>query len=1093
MKLVSLRIKNLNSLYGEWSIDFSAEEFRFNSIFAIVGPTGSGKTSILDGICLALFGRTPRLKSISKNNNDIMSKNSKECFAELAFSNNTNAYSVHWSQRRSQRSKNSHLLESKHELVNLQTGSVIATKKRQVQAMIQELIGLDYDRFARSVMLSQGEFAAFLQAQADERAPILEQITGTEIYSEISKKVYDRYKIEGIKFHEIEDSLHLLEPIKLEQERGMLENMEASKEKEASLRKESLLLEKQLAYYDTYSLLKKDYSSIVEEREDFLPAWHAAKSRSGALKRSIEAKKLQPFYNDILKIRSEVSSSLDELQSQEKKIESVEEDLLVSQTKLETSEEDLKEFLELKASEEEKILAARRLDLLIGSRKEQLEKIAAEKIRINNEIGRCAKLQEGIFREKNTLERRLEELDSVVQDLCQTQDLDAIIGWIEIQKNNFFHIHEKTKLREKTSIDLEAKIAKLLLQEEESGMEASELSQKLLVISSTIKSKKEKLTALLLDRSINECKEDLEDRYKTLNYLGKIVSLEKERKHLQKGENCPLCGSLEHPFNTHADSDVYRKDKEQLEEKIAFLSQIIAKSETLQKEIDKLNLDTINLEFRKSESAKRIDLVNIEILEIRKDIYKIKKEVKNFKSQIDSIGNDIKRKIFWYFEKDEKESLVEFNIDQVLLGLKKLRKRRELLTKDKNEILEKIERLSQEVNNLDGKKTILAAALVANEAEQIKGEHGFEEMQSDRLRIFACNDPEERKKEIERDFVYKISEVKRYKEIDKNLKRQKKELFSSLADQKNKHRILLADQEKLEMTFSKKLQEKNFADEIKYKEAYLDQDELDIQMQEYESIQLNYARIEAKYKNSMERLRQIESNIDLDMNCDEISEKKQSVLKNLDIERENIGILKQKLGENNLKKESYQQHKNKLAMQKKVLRKWSILSDLIGSLDGKKYRNFAQGLTFEVLLKSANAQLAKMNDRYLLIRDPAKVLEMNVVDKFQAGEMRTTKNLSGGEGFIISLALALGLANMAKGRSQLDCLFLDEGFGTLDDTSLELTLSTLGQLQQHGTLIGVISHVPALKERINNQIQIIPSIGGNSTISGPGCKQLSRS
>jgi exonuclease SbcC len=138
----------------------------------------------------------------------------------------------------------------------------------------------------------------------------------------------------------------------------------------------------------------------------------------------------------------------------------------------------------------------------------------------------------------------------------------------------------------------------------------------------------------------------------------------------------------------------------------------------------------------------------------------------------------------------------------------------------------------------------------------------------------------------------------------------------------------------------------------------------------------------------------------------------------------------------------------------------------------------------------ANRQLEKMTDRYLLVRDDEQPLDLNVVDNYQAGEIRSTKNLSGGESFIVSLSLALGLSKMASRKVRVDSLFLDEGFGSLDEDALESALETLAGLRQDGKLIGIISHVPALKERISTQISVQPVSGGKSTISGPGCARV---
>ena len=165
------------------------------------------------------------------------------------------------------------------------------------------------------------------------------------------------------------------------------------------------------------------------------------------------------------------------------------------------------------------------------------------------------------------------------------------------------------------------------------------------------------------------------------------------------------------------------------------------------------------------------------------------------------------------------------------------------------------------------------------------------------------------------------------------------------------------------------------------------------------------------------------------------------------------------------------------------------MHDLIGSADGKKYRNFAQGLTFASVIAHANRQLARMNDRYLLTHDPARPLELDIIDNYQGGETRTTKNLSGGETFLVSLALALGLSHMAGENIRIDTLFLDEGFGTLDEETLESALDTLSALRADGKHIGVISHIAALTERIPTQIRITPEQGGRSRIDGPGCRR----
>lgn len=199
-----------------------------------------------------------------------------------------------------------------------------------------------------------------------------------------------------------------------------------------------------------------------------------------------------------------------------------------------------------------------------------------------------------------------------------------------------------------------------------------------------------------------------------------------------------------------------------------------------------------------------------------------------------------------------------------------------------------------------------------------------------------------------------------------------------------------------------------------------------------------------------------------------------------------IGTFKSRIEQNRQAAELHRNKLGELEKQQIECNRWNLLHDLIGSADGKKFRNFAQGLTFELMVSHANQQLSKMSDRYLLVRDKRQPLDLNVIDNYQAGEERPVKNLSGGESFIVSLSLALGLSRMASKTIRVDSLFLDEGFGTLDEDALETALEALAELKQDGKLIGVISHVGALKERIGTQINVETTSGGRSRLAGTG-------
>ncbi len=171
-----------------------------------------------------------------------------------------------------------------------------------------------------------------------------------------------------------------------------------------------------------------------------------------------------------------------------------------------------------------------------------------------------------------------------------------------------------------------------------------------------------------------------------------------------------------------------------------------------------------------------------------------------------------------------------------------------------------------------------------------------------------------------------------------------------------------------------------------------------------------------------------------------------------------------------------------LEKQKKEYRRWAKLNDIIGMADGKKFRIFAQALTLEKLIFLANQHLRQLNGRYVIEKLKGDDLSLEIVDTYQANHRRSMHTLSGGERFLVSLALALGLSDLAGRQSQIQSLFIDEGFGTLDDNSLDLVLSTLENLQSSGKTIGVISHVKELKERIATQIQLVKQENGFSKL-----------
>lgn len=187
---------------------------------------------------------------------------------------------------------------------------------------------------------------------------------------------------------------------------------------------------------------------------------------------------------------------------------------------------------------------------------------------------------------------------------------------------------------------------------------------------------------------------------------------------------------------------------------------------------------------------------------------------------------------------------------------------------------------------------------------------------------------------------------------------------------------------------------------------------------------------------------------------------------------EQTGQVKQALQDDAKRRDNQSQLFDKIASSQTEYDDLAYLHSLIGSLKGDKFRKFAQGLTLDHLVYLANKQLTRLHGRYLLERKASEALELQVLDTWQGDSVRDTKTLSGGESFLVSLALALALSDLVSHKTSIDSLFLDEGFGTLDRETLDMALDALDNLHASGKTIGVISHIEAMKERIAVQIEV---------------------
>ena len=1215
MKILSLRFKNLNSLSGEWMIDFTAPEYALDGIFAITGPTGSGKSTILDAVALALYGQTPRLEKINKSGNEIMSRLSGECFSEVLFETVSGRYRCHWSQHRSRKQPGGELQPQKHEIADEATGKIIESKLQDTLAAVVKLTGMDFKQFTRSMLLAQGGFAAFLQAPADERAPVLEQITGTEIYSRISIRVHERNRLEQQQLTALREecsSIQLLDAEALAaagaelqvKEREEATIISRQSDAEAALRWLSQItamkaeLEemeedfRQLASYEERFIPDRQRMELARLAATFEPAYttliHLQETQQREMheKNGIEGKldDAKTAFADCAKEFRQSEEQQQHLKEQEKTLSGVLREVRALDGQLTAKQEQCREheeaakrlFDQISASEKligdfelereqkrktaeesEAYLAGHATDQLLLSslsgieaavqHYEESQKGEAEAVIVLEERQREAGAAEALLvkLQPQTAQARLsldasrlfrQNLSERFASLLAGLDIGQLRREVEV-------LHERTR-------SLEAFSARVAATKEiEERIEASGSAlEACATLQSHLAGEIERLT--LLQQKEVQIVEGLE---REAELLRKIISLDQERRLLHEGAPCPLCGALHHPWADESPDTAGGGDALHLAK--AALQTTAVRLNALQVDAAKALSDREHHERQISDQQKAFAVERTLLFTLA--------------SQLDITGEMSHEEVVAMLTLARSKASERA---EVLAGAEQLEQRQRLAEAEEQQHSQQLaEAVRQEESALYALKTAEAEVERGAEAlrKSLERRGALQESLERELSAYALTSTKElscrdlilvlrsRCKQWQEAFDTKSLALQQITILEGNLKSQQELRLAKTQEHGEKEQVSLATnaassllQQQRQQLFGEKNPDEEERKLIAKKTAAEEALELARSRRDAASLQISdlSARLGMIAASSEERaleiaqkqnwlIQELTSTRFESLECFLAARLERDALEKLEerskrlaarrIELETLqgerkgklmeeeqralsqhlpGELQEELNQfsvtlGTLRTESaalkirlYEHEKAAALLREKTAvlaarqvecARWTTLHDLIGSSDGKKYRNFAQGITFDIMIGHANRQLVNMSDRYLLVRSASQPLGLDVIDNYQAGEVRSTRNLSGGESFIVSLALALGLSQMSSRNVRVDSLFLDEGFGTLDEDALDTALYTLAALQQKGKIIGIISHVPAIKERISTQIRVHPGSGGRSRLSGP--------
>lgn len=1035
MKILSLHFKNVNSLAGEWNIRFDDPSFVRNHLFAISGPTGSGKTSILDAISLALYGKTPRQKNVAdKQKVDgisemIMTSGTGETFSEVEFESLGRRYQVKWSVHRSRNSPTGAIQNAEWKLLFFEKGQFVAHddvyKKNEVGKKIEEVVGLNFDQFMRAVMLPQGGFDSFLKSSRDEKALILEKLSGQEIYRKISQEVFERNKKEKEKRDSIAKQLSDIQLLSESELRDMTAWMESAKNTKKTKTEEQKKYEN---LQSSLLALKKAEKECQELRSAFAELQsekEKLKEVRQRLDRGNKAQEVKPVWDTLERTQMDYAQKCSQKEKLQKDIPLKEEDGRRLQS-------DLKKW-----SQEEEALQREN-----KNRDALRDKVSQWDAEILNLKKSCQEKESEIADKKNRIKQISLKLES-----CKTRRA-------AVEKELDANLRYKKEHASHQALESEIAVIADRLQQWKTAQDNFEKAN------GSLETAKVQLDKLEKDYRIKvaEYKNAAAERDKSFsNDIHKIALF--VQTSLRDGDTCPVCGN---PFHLPHTEPV-------------FAGEISATA---------ARLNHLQSAYEKAKSAEELSLN--EWNHGKENVLACEKNVQEKKLAVENILASVTEKLKPY-------GFAEKDLLQQQMVLCKLR---QWITEWNNCIL-KIDNAKNQLNILDADEKSLAASMETENADLQNLEQNLLQQQKDlqerslnREKLFGNKDVAADRQE----YAAKIENlVCRKKELEKDYN-QNLQLLTSL---KSQLQMILEDlskveQEKnrLEEAFMAKLRECSFAtkdDVIKAIVSEKDRQEL---LQKVEQVTAEYAAKSGQLQQAEKQLNELRSAETEQATLQTVASKLEILEKELKDLDSRIMETSNKLSVNRDAQKRAEEFLRQKEAQEKTFHIWDTLCKLIGSSDGKLFVNYVQQLTLKKLIVAANKHLCALAPRYKLKYDNS--MNMGLYDA-ECGMARPVANLSGGESFLVSLSLALGLSSLASQRVRIDTLFLDEGFGSLDEKKLQKAIDVLRNLGESGDKqIGVISHVDLVKDGIPNHIEVIPVGNGRSRIVGAGVEEFKR-
>ncbi len=1112
MRIVLIRGKNLASLRGEFEVALDQPPLAQAGLFAITGQTGAGKSTLLDAMCLALFDKIPRLlnsvhvkvgrsdesekhRIASNDVASIISRGTAHAYAEVEFIGlDKSLYKARWEVKRARNKVSGRLQKQSITFTDLGRDERIGQNKSDTLACISDKIGLTFEQFRRSVLLAQGDFAAFLKAKSDERSSLLERITGTEIYSQLSIASYRMFQNEDQLLLRLKDKINAEIPLPDNEHNDLeIKKMELD---------EQLLqchyvadnCQKVLQWHEQNTLLEEKY----HEANALLLELSSKKEQQNSLRQELKTVQMVQYLRPYVQQIESLSVLNEKLEKQVKTLDYDYKKRTKEETQLKNSHTHIQLQLSLSKKNYDALkpfmAQLRVLDKEIIWRAEntqqQAEKYHDIASRLREQKKQCISLADYHSKQKKiTLslqetKEKLQQLDADLSGLSLTDLNQKKDGYVE-QASRLKHIND-TYLTYNRVVKTLAQI----------DQENKEITLRLITHKQYTKDHQQDYQQALAVR--DEAKDALMIMQESLSQGASSL-----RNLLQEEQECPVCGSLEHPWFEQETrlNDNYQKQKERLRireknsqekrdllaESEAMVAKIILEQTAQEKQYKQLVIELTSIEAQWQVFLEHC--LFLKPLNEDENALVIEHQIKQNTQQLEQCKHDLaqaislqqevkkQQKIKDDYLKQEKDIVSIINEQAILAStIKTIEKQRDAQKKELDasvKILKNVELERQRVFD-------------DNMKEQLK-EINYPKSSDNRVLDID---------ELEQFFLDTITQLNQQLEQDaRQLEQCQKQVINIQQERHYTHKKRVETQDKKseqQALLDKKLLQHSLnlvvLREILAKDEHWIQHSLDeIQSLDNELLKIQTLLQERqRLRHNHEQSRQVLIKPFSDLSVTELTEQsllEANTIKRIELEKQTVLAA---LKVDNDKRQRIKHYQKELLTQQASWNNYAMLNELIGSASGHKFRIFAQSLTLETLLTYANEHLDDFARRYQLQRVPATDLDLQVIDRDMADEVRSVQSLSGGESFLVSLALALGLASLSSSQTQVESLFIDEGFGSLDQETLDIAIASLDTLQALGRQVGVISHVPILVERIGVRVMVEKIGGGRSRVSVAG-------